>query len=437
MNTRNTLYVDEKNGHLIIGGVDTTHLAKKYSTPLYVFDTQHIENVANAFNNTIKQHYNGYGKVLYASKAFSTVAIYKLISKLGLGADVVSMGELYTALKAEVSPKDLVMHGNNKTDEELEFAIKNGVGVIVVDSLAELDDIDALCNKFCVQQNIMLRVNPGVEAHTHEFIQTANIDSKFGFSISNGDAFSAVEYAIKAKNCKLVGLHCHIGSQIFEKEAFCLAVNKMTDFYKEIKEKLSYEFDALNMGGGYGIYYTEEDVKLTPNDYAEYVQKLIKTLNNDIETKGLKKPYLYIEPGRSIVGEAGITLYTVGRTKEIKGIKNYLAIDGGMSDNPRFALYDAKYEAILANKGLIEPTKTYTIAGKCCESGDIIAENQLLPEAEKGDILAVFSTGAYNYSMSSNYNKNLTPAVVAVKDSQDEVWVKRQTLDDLIRNEIL
>ncbi len=437
MNTRKTLYVDKQSGNLIIGGVDTTYLAKKYSTPLYVFDTQHIENVANAFNNTIKKYYNGYGKVLFASKAFSAVAIYKLITKLGLGADVVSMGELYTALKSGISAQNLVMHGNNKTDEELEFAIKNNIGVIVVDSLTELNDIDSQCNKFGVKQDIMLRVNPGVEAHTHEFIQTANIDSKFGFSISNGDAFSAVEYAIKAKNCNLIGLHCHIGSQIFEKEAFCLAVNKMTDFYKEIKERLSYEFDAINMGGGYGIYYTEEDVKLTPNDYAEYVQKLIETLNNDVEIKGLKKPYLYIEPGRSIVGEAGITLYTVGRTKEIKGIKNYLAIDGGMSDNPRFALYDAKYETILANKGLIASTKTYTIAGKCCESGDIIAENQFLPEAEKGDILAVFSTGAYNYSMSSNYNKNLTPAVVAVKDGQDEVWVNRQTLDDLIRNDIL
>ena len=435
MNSRKTLYVDETTGNLIIGGISATDLRKKYGTPLYVFDKQYIEDVCNAFVQTVENEYDSYGRILYASKAFSAKGIYNIIDNLNLGADVVSIGELYTALSSGFSAEKLVFHGNNKLYNELEYAIKSNVKLIVADSLTELDDINEIAKKFNKSQDVLLRVNPGVEAHTHEFVQTATPDSKFGFSLSKGDAFNAIKHALTKNNVNLKGLHCHIGSQIFEKEAFSLAVNKMTDYYEYIKRELNFDFDVLNLGGGFGIYYTDEDVKMTVNDYTQYVKTIIQTLKSDIEKKNIKKPYLLLEPGRSIVGEAGITLYTVGRIKEIEGIKNYISVDGGMFDNPRYALYGSKYTTILAEKGNLEPIKAYTVAGKCCESGDIITTNQLLPEVKEGDLLAVFSTGAYNYSMASNYNRNFIPPVVIVKDGKSDYLVKPQTLEDIVRND--
>ncbi len=434
MNTRKTLYVD-KTGKLTIGGLTATELKNQYGTPLYVFDKQYIEDVSNAFVKTIEKEYDSYGRILYASKAFSAKGIYNIVNALNLGADVVSMGELYTALSSGFPPEKLVMHGNNKLYQELEYAIKSNVKYIVADSLTELDDIDEISKKYNKTQQILLRVNPGVEAHTHEFVQTATPDSKFGFSLSKGDAFNAIKYSLTKKNICLQGLHCHIGSQIFEKDAFKLAVNKMTDYYEYVKRELNYDFDVLNLGGGFGIYYTDDDVKMTVEDYALYVKTIIETLKQDVERKNIKKPYLLLEPGRSIVGEAGITLYTVGRVKEIEGIKNYISVDGGMFDNPRYALYGSKYTTILAEKGNLEPIKAYTVAGKCCESGDIITTNQLLPEVSEGDLLAVFSTGAYNYSMASNYNRNFIPPVVIVKNGKSDYLVKPQTLEDITRND--
>ena len=434
MNERNTLKVNSLN-HLEIGGVDTVDLATKYGTPLYVFDKTYIEDICKAFSETLKNEYS-YGKILYASKAFSCKEIYRIIKNAGLGIDVVSGGEFYTAKSVDFPAESVCFHGNNKSLEELKFAIREGVGLIVIDSYSEADDINEICKDLNKTQNVLIRINPGVEAHTHHFIQTANIDSKFGFSISNGEAEKIVNHVISKENLNLLGLHCHIGSQIFEKKSFALAIEKMTDFYKYLYEKHGYQFEILNLGGGFGIWYSEGDAKFTLNEYAEYVKFICNTLTEAVNIKNIKKPYLLLEPGRSIVGEAGITLYTIGNVKEIPNVKNYLAINGGMFENPRFALYQAKYSVEPAEKMKEPKTIKYTIAGKCCESGDVIAEDVILPKMQKGDLLAVLSTGAYNYSMASNYNRNLIPAVVMVQNGSSYIAVKPQTYEDVIRNDI-
>lgn len=436
MNQRETLFIDN-DGELVIGGLKVSNIAKKYGTPVYVFDKQYIVDVAKAYVDAINETYDSYGMILYASKAFSCKGIYSLVNKIGLGADVVSGGELYTALSGGMPANKLVMHGNNKLKNELEEAVLAGIRLIVCDSLGEIEILNEICEAHNVKQDILLRVNPGVEAHTHHFVQTATPDSKFGFSIANGDATVAVKNAVAAKNLSLRGLHCHIGSQIFEKQSFELAVEKMTDFYKFLKDAEGIEFDILNLGGGFGIYYTDDDAKLSIKDYCDYVKTITKKLNACVSSKNIKKPFLFLEPGRSIVGEAGITLYTVGQTKEIKDIKNYLAVDGGMFDNPRFALYGSKYTVIAATKANELGTNTYTVAGKCCESGDIIAENCQLPKLSRGDLLAVLSTGAYNYSMASNYNRNLIPPVVIVENGKSDYLVKPQTYADVARNDVV
>jgi len=434
MNFRDTLKVNN-NGVLEIGGVDCSTLAKTYGTPLYVMDKSYIENMCKIYSNTLKSSY-GSGMIAYASKAFSCKEMYRIAKSMGIGVDVVSGGELFTAKSVGFPAENIIFHGNNKTILELEMAVDYGVGLIVLDSISEADVLDKLLKNSSKKQNVLIRVNPGVEAHTHHFIQTANVDSKFGFSISTGEAFDMIKYVLTKENLCLKGLHCHIGSQIFEKKSFVLAVEKMTDFYKNVKDELSVEFDVLNLGGGFGIWYSDGDAKKSFADYKEYILAVSETLDKCISQKGLKKPYLILEPGRSIVGEAGITLYTAGRIKEIKGIKNYIAVDGGMFDNPRFALYQAKYTVALAEKMHENPVKLYTIAGKCCESGDIIAEDCKLPEVNEGDLVAVFSTGAYNYSMSSNYNRNLVPPVVMVKDGNSYLCVKPQSYEDIIRNDV-
>ena len=433
MNQRETLKFNNQ-GQLEIGGIPATSLAQKYGTPLYVMDISHVEKMCNVFSKTLEEEY-GDGLITYASKAFSCKEIYRIIKKQNVGADSVSGGELYTALKAGFDLNKICFHGNNKTKEELIFAIKNGVGYIVIDSYTEADLIDQICQNLGKKQKVLIRINPGVEAHTHHFIQTAKIDSKFGFSISTGEATEIIKHVKAKKFLNLCGLHCHIGSQIFEKKSFALAVEKMTDFYKQLKDELSIEFDVLNLGGGFGIYYSGDDPKLTYDDYAEYLKTIATSLKAAVSEKGLKKPFLILEPGRSIVGEAGITLYTVGNVKNIKDVKDYLAIDGGMFENPRFALYQAKYTVVPAKINGEEMAK-YTIAGKCCESGDIIAEDVCIQKTSVGDVLAVLSTGAYNYSMASNYNRNLIPPVVMVKDGKSKYMVKPQSYKDLIRNDV-
>ncbi len=433
MNERNTLNVNEL-GQLQIGGATARELADKFGTPLYVMDKEYIENMCKIYSDTLKNEY-GEGIIAYASKAFCCKEIYRVINSVGIGADSVSGGELYTAYKAGFPMNKICFHGNNKTESELNLAIDLSVGYIVLDSYSEADVLNDICEKKNVRQKVLIRVNPGVEAHTHHFIQTATVDSKFGFSITNGDAKEMVLHVSNKKNLDLVGLHCHIGSQIFEEKSFILAVEKMTEFYKSLKD-IGIEFEVLNLGGGFGIWYAEGDAKKTFKEYSSYIKTISDTLKSCINKYQIKKPFLILEPGRSIVGEAGVTLYTVGRIKKIKDVKNYLAIDGGMFENPRYALYQAKYSLVAPEKMNQKNTVKYSIAGKCCESGDIIAEDVMLPIMQEGDLLAVLSTGAYNYSMASNYNRNLIPPVVMVKNGKAEYAVKPQTYDDLLRNDV-
>ncbi len=436
MNERETLKINKK-GHLEIGGADCVDLAKEFGTPLYLFDEAYIRKMMRVFRDTLQRKYKGQGMVLYASKAFSCKAIYRIADEENLGVDVVSGGELFTALQADFPAQKIYMHGNNKLDYEIGEALDAGIGCIVADSYSEIDKIDFEARKRGVIQKILLRINPGVEAHTHAFVQTATTDSKFGFSISNGTAESVTAYALQKKNVCLEGYHCHIGSQIFEKQSFVLAVEKCMKFVAEMRQKLGFTLKTLNLGGGYGIWYTDEDRKITAEGYAEYLEALIETVETKAVEFDLPLPYLLIEPGRSIVGEAGVTLYTVGAIKDIPGVKKYVAVDGGMFDNPRYALYQSKYTPALANRANEEPSELVTIAGKCCESGDLIAVNVPLPKAEIGDLLAVLSTGAYNYSMAMNYNRNLIPPCLLVNEGKAEYIVRPQSYEDIVRNDLI
>lgn len=436
MNERNTLKINEK-GHLEIGGCDSIDLAKRFGTPLYVFDEAYIRKMMRTYVASLKDNYDANGIVLYASKAFSCKAIYKIAQSEGVGVDVVSGGELYTALSAGFPADKIYMHGNNKTPEELEYAVDSGVGIIVVDSYLEADRLDKLCGERGIKQSVLIRINPGVEAHTHAYVQTATPDSKFGFSIANGTAEDITRYVLSKNNLLLKGFHCHIGSQIFEKQSFVLAAQKMMNFIALIAKKIGYTASILNIGGGFGIYYTDEDPKLNENDYAEYLKALCDEIKKQSSDLNIAPPYIALEPGRSIVGEAGVTLYTAGAIKDIPGVKKYIAVDGGMFDNPRYALYQSKYTVVAAGNMNAPRNNKVTISGKCCESGDIIAVNVPLPEVESGDIIAVLSTGAYNYSMASNYNRNAIPQAIIVNDGVAETIIKKQSYEDIARNDVI
>lgn len=436
MNTRKTLKANA-DGHLEIGGCDALDLAENYGTPLYVYDEAHIRAMMRVFKRTLDEEYDGNGKVLYASKAFSCLAMYRIAKEENIGCDAVSGGELYTALKAQFDAKNIYVHGNNKTHTELVEAVEAGVGGIVIDSYREADILNGIAKDKCIKQKVLIRINPGIEAHTHAFVQTARTDSKFGFSAADGTAAEYTRHVLSLENLDLKGYHCHIGSQIFEKQSFVLAAEKMLSFISEIKNETGFEASVLNMGGGFGIYYADDDPKLKEEDYADYLKALINTVKAKAVEYGLKKPYLLIEPGRSIVGEAGVTLYTVGAIKDIVGVRKYVAIDGGMFENPRYALYQSKYTAIKASDINAPNVQKVSLAGKCCESGDLIGVDVPLPEIKSGDILAVLSTGAYHYSMASNYNRNFIPQAVLVKDGKSEVIIKKQTYEDLIRNDVI
>ncbi len=425
------LSVNEK-GCLTIGGADTVELAKKYGTPLYVMDEELIREHCRSFKQSIDKYYNGNGLVCYASKAFCCKAMCKVMMEEGIGLDVVSEGELYTALSVGFPVEKICFHGNNKTDDELLLAVENNVGRIIVDNIFELERLNDMAEKKGIKANIMFRIKPGVDAHTHDFVKTGQIDSKFGFALETGEAFEAVKKAVSLKNINLVGLHCHIGSQIFDIDPFVLAAEIMINFIADIKAKLGHEVKELNLGGGFGIKYTKED---SPVAYDKYMEKVSVRVKELCAEKNIELPFILIEPGRSIAAPAGITLYTVGGVKHIPNIRTYVSIDGGMCDNPRYALYKSKYEAVVANKASQPKNTTVTIAGKCCESGDLIGEGMQLQEAVPGDIVAVLATGAYNYSMSSNYNRLRKPAVVFVNKGNSRIVVKRETLDDIIRND--
>lgn len=427
-----TMKIDEK-GILSIGGCDTLKLAEEFHTPLYVMDEELIRQNCRLFREAfLKKGIDT--EVIYASKAFLNLAICKIISEEGLALDVVSGGELFTAMKAGFPMQKIYFHGNNKTAYELEMAIVAGVGRIVVDNKQELELIEEICKSLNKSVEILLRVNPCIEAHTHVFIQTSNNDSKFGESIFSESLDLTIEGLMHSKYIKLKGLHCHIGSQIFEEESFYKVANVMLEFIKKLKAKHGFITEELNLGGGFGVYYSHDDKSL---DIQNCLKNVLGLIRDQAAYLNIKIPKLMIEPGRAIIANAGITLYEVGAIKRTQGGRDYIFVDGGMSDNPRTALYDAKYEAIIANKAGAEGNMLYTIAGKCCESGDIIIKDIELPETKRGDILAVLSTGAYNYSMSSNYNRIPRPAVVFVNDGKARLTVKRESYDDILRNDML
>lgn len=433
MNTRKTLKVNA-SGHIEIGGVDVMELVAKYGTPLYVLDIDYILDIISVFSKTIREEY-GFGRVAYASKALSNKAMYALLKNTDAGCDVVSGGELYTALSVGFPAEKLELHGNNKLKSEIELAIKNNVKTIVLDGFDDIKTVSEVAEKFGKKVDVMLRLNPGISAHTHEFVQTAQEDSKFGLSIKNGSAIKAVGEILQNKWLNLRGIHNHIGSQIFEYEAYVISAKIMTDFMLLVKNTFGVEFEELNMGGGFGIYYEGDDKVFTKETYANHVKALITAVKSELNGKNLKKPFLTIEPGRAVVGEAGITLYTVGAIKDIPNIRKYVAIDGGMFDNPRYALYGSRYSATIADRADDIKDDFVTICGKCCESGDLIAKDISLQKPQVGDTICVFSTGAYNYSMASNYNRNLVPPMVAVRGGKSDYIVKPQTFEDLVRND--
>ncbi|BEP27980.1 diaminopimelate decarboxylase [Helicovermis profundi] len=432
MNLHGTMSINEM-GNLEIGNIDTVNLAKKYGTPLYVFDVKNIKNNINNFKVGFK-HPKIETEIIYASKAFLTIGMCKLIEEQGLSLDVVSGGELYTAKKANFPPNKIYFHGNNKTIEELILALNYGVNKIIIDNEYEIELVNYLCTELDQNVEVLLRVNPGIEAHTHEYIQTANNDSKFGISIFNENICDIISSITDSYHMTLKGFHYHIGSQILDEVSFIKGIEVMMNFVKKIKLTCSYETKELNLGGGFGVYYSKEDSEL---DLNSCLKNMLSEVNKISKENNITIPKLLIEPGRSIVANSGTTLYKVGATKDTFGGKSFIFVDGGMADNPRTALYDAIYEGAIANKMTNENTNEYTIAGKCCESGDIVIKTITLPKADKNDILAVASTGAYNYSMASNYNRLRKPAVVFVENGKSKVVVKRETYDDIIRNDTL
>ncbi len=414
------------NGHLEIGGMDTVELTKKYGTPVYVYDVELIRKRTRDFKETFEK-LGVKSQVAYGSKAFSSVAIMQLMDEEGLSLDVVSSGELHTAITAGFPVERIHFHGNNKGVAELQMALDYNIGCIVVDNFNELSILETLCER---KTNILIRVTPGVEAHTHDYILTGQADSKFGFDLHNGQAEAALKQALASEKLNVLGVHCHIGSQIFETTGFVLAAHKIFTKLGEWKETLEFVPSVANLGGGFGIRYTSED---DPIPMSTYVEQIVAEIKKCAEQYDMPLPEIWIEPGRSLVGDAGTTLYTVGSRKEVPNVRKYVAVDGGMSDNIRPALYEAKYEAVLANRMNEKQTEDVTIAGKCCESGDILIRDLPLPKAEQGDVLAVFCTGAYGYSMASNYNRLPRPAVVFVEDGNSQLVVKRETLEDVVR----
>ena len=422
-----------KGGNLYIDDCDTVKLAKKYGTPLYVFSETSIRNAIKLYKHSIDKYYNGFGNVLYASKAFSCKEMYRIANQEGIMVDCVSMGEIYTALSADFPAEKIFFHGNNKTEEEITFALKKGVCRIVIDNFDEINVVNDIAKQLGVKAKALVRITPGIDAHTHDYIKTGRVDSKFGFAITTGDAIKSIKKVLDKENIELCGLHCHIGSQIFETEPFVDAAVIMLKFIAEIKNKYNFNIKELNLGGGFGIQYIEEDDPLV---YSEFMKKVSVAVKETASYLNLEIPKIYIEPGRSIVAPAGLTLYTVGNVKQIENVRNYVSVDGGMSDNPRYALYDADYSMIIANKADKKAEYLATVAGKCCESGDLLAEDIYIQKPKRGDTLAVLATGAYNYSMASNYNRIPRPAAVMVKGKEDRIVIKRETLEDLILNDL-
>lgn len=422
-----------KNNTLYFDGCNTVELAKKYGTPLYVMSETAIVEKCKEIRDTFLNKYEK-TRAAYASKAFLTLSMCKIIEREGLCMDVVSGGELYTAMKADFPAEKIEFNGNNKSVEELKLAVDYNIGRIIVDGLDELDLIEEICKEKGKSVNILYRVTPGVKSDSHDYIVTGKKDSKFGIPLDDEVIFPAIEHAIKSPYVNFMGFHFHVGSQLHDNDSHLKALDIVLKLIKDTKEKYDYATPELNIGGGFGIKYTEADNK---KPYAYFLDPMMEKIEQFSKDLGIERPEIVIEPGRSIVGEAGITLYTIGTIKDIKGIRKYVSVDGGMTDNIRPALYQAKYEGIVANKAEEPKTETVTICGKCCESGDVLIRDAQVADVKRGDIFAVFSTGAYSYTMASNYNKNPLLATVLVKEGKSELIVKRQSYEHMIENEII
>lgn len=419
-----------KEGNLIFAGADMPALAKKYGTPLMVLDENRIRERCKVYKNAMEKSFGNGSMPLYASKALCFKGIYKIAKEEGIGIDVVSIGEIYTALLAGFPLGKAFFHGNNKTDYDIKYAIDNKIGFFVADNIEELNAIDSYAKVAGIKQKALLRLTPGIDPHTHKAICTGKVDSKFGSAIETGQAELLTSYALGLNNVELVGFHCHIGSQIFDCQPFIDAADIMIKFIADINKKYGFMATYLNLGGGFGVRYIEKNRII---DYTKNIEEISKHIKTQCKNMGIKLPIILMEPGRSIVADAGLTLYTVGSVKEITNYKNYVSIDGGMTDNPRYALYMSPYTSIIANRGNEKADYNCTIAGRCCESGDLIAENVLLAKPVRGDILAVLVTGAYNYAMSSNYNKIGKPPIVMVQNGTDYVAVRRESLEDMAK----
>ena len=415
-------------GHLTIGGCDAIDLAHRFGTPLVVYDVQQIRHQIRAFKQVFEENSVDYA-VSYASKAFSAIAMYQVVAAEGAHVDVVSGGELYTAIKAGFPMADVSFHGNNKSREELEMAIDHHVGTIMIDNFHEIVLLADVLEEYDAHVDVMLRITPGISAHTNKYIQTGQVDSKFGFDLQSGQADEALAKVLENPRMQMKGLHAHIGSQIFELAGFEGVAKKLVEVAAHWQEKFNYQAAVINVGGGFGIRYVKDDTPLAPE---EFVAAIIKAIKAEIKEINLAMPAIWIEPGRSIAGPAGYNLYTVGSRKDVPGLKPYVTVDGGMGDNIRPALYEAQYETVLANNPRAEVVEYVRVAGKYCESGDILSQNQALPATKPGDVLAMLDTGAYGYSMASNYNRNPRPAVVFAEKGTAQVVIKRETYDDLI-----
>lgn len=423
----NNISVNEK-GHLTFAGFDTVELAQKYGTPLYLMDENKIREHVRTYKNTMAECMPEGSMPEFASKAFSCKQIYRIMAEEGIDIDVVSCGEIFTAHSVGFPMEKCFFHGTNKTDDDIRFAMEKGVGFFVIDNEEEVEAVNRIAEEMGIEQNVLLRVTPGIDPHTHKKISTGSVESKFGIAIETGQAFKAVGEILKCENINLRGFHCHIGSQIFESQPFATASQMMLDFIVDVTEIYGYTAEILNLGGGFGVPYVESEPQI---DYAEKIREVAENINKQCAELGIDVPKIMMEPGRSLVADAGMTLYTVGSVKEIIGYKNYVSIDGGMADNPRYTLYESPYTLVLASRANDEKNFVATVAGRCCESGDLIQEDVLMPKPARGEILAVLTTGAYNYSMASNYNRIPRPPVVMLKDENDYIAVKRESFQDV------
>ena len=427
MNDQITAADINSSGHLQVGGVDTLTLAAKYGTPLLVYDVAKIRDQIHRFRNVFEQEHVAY-EVSYASKAFASVAIYQVMKQEQAHIDVVSGGELATAIKADFPMAKVSFHGNNKSESELKMALEHGVGTIVVDNFHEIDLLESLLANTSKKVDVQLRITPGIAAHTNSYIATGQVDSKFGFDVESGQADKALRQLMANPQITVTGIHAHIGSQIFDVQGFEGVARKLVQIAADWQKRFGFHAQVLNVGGGFGIKYSAEDHPIHPE---EFVRAIVDVVKKEVQVHGIDMPAIWIEPGRSIVGPAGYTLYTIGSRKNIPGLLPYVSVDGGMGDNIRPALYDAKYEAVLARDPRAQNVEDVRIAGKYCESGDILSDRQPLPATKPGDVIVMLDTGAYDYAMASNYNRNPRPAVVFAENGHDQLVIKRESYDDL------